>query len=81
MKFGLRKPSLKKRISARTSPKRCLRHNLGFKIPRGYGWISNPKKFAYNKVYNKTSRGCLLVTFSFLCFFTFLICLITNDLN
>ena len=26
-------------------------------MPRGYGWITNPKKFAYNKVYNKTSIG------------------------
>lgn len=55
MKFGMRKPSLKKRISARTSLKRQIVHRAGLKIPKGYGWIRNPKKYAYNKVYNKTS--------------------------
>lgn len=42
-------------ISARTSPKRFVRHNLGLKAPKGYGWITNPKKAAYNKIYNKTT--------------------------
>lgn len=60
MKFGFRKPSLNKRIAARTSVKRIIRHNLGFKAPRGWGWVTNPKKAMYNKVYNKTSRGCLV---------------------
>jgi hypothetical protein len=60
MKFGFRKPSLNKRIAARTSVKRIIRHNLGFKAPRGWGWATNPKKALYNKVYNKTSRGCLV---------------------
>ena len=55
MKFGMRKPSLKKRISARTSIKRQVVHRAGFKMPRGWGWLRNPKKYAYNKVYNKTS--------------------------
>lgn len=55
MKFGMRKPSVKKMISARTSPKRFIRHNLGLKAPKGYGWITNPKKAAYNRVYNRTS--------------------------
>ncbi len=60
MKFGFRIPSIKKRIAARTSWKRVVRHNLGFKAPRGYGWITNPKKYMYNKVYNKTTRGCMV---------------------
>jgi hypothetical protein len=60
MKFGLRIPSISKRIAARTSPARFVRHNLGIKAPKGMGWITNPKRFAYNKVYNKTSRGCLV---------------------
>jgi len=55
MKFGMRKPSLKKRISARTSLKRQLVHRAGLKMPRGYGWLRNPKKYAYNKVYNRTT--------------------------
>lgn len=58
MKFGIRRPSLKKRIAARTSIKRVVRHNLGLKAPRGYGWLTNPKKAAYNRVYNRTTRDC-----------------------
>ena len=60
MKFGFRIPSLTKRIAARTSLKRVIRHNLGFKAPRGMGWITDPRKALYNKVYNKTSRSCLV---------------------
>ncbi|GMG95967.1 hypothetical protein [Tepidimicrobium xylanilyticum] len=55
MRIGMRKPSLKKRISARTSLKRQIVHRGGFKMPRGYGWIRNPKKYVYNKVYNRTT--------------------------
>lgn len=55
MKIGIRKPSLKGRISSRVSIKRQLVHRAGLKMPRGYGWVRNPKKFLYNKVYNKTS--------------------------
>ncbi|MEW6206642.1 MAG: hypothetical protein AB1516_15115 [Pseudomonadota bacterium] len=58
MKFGIRKPSLKKRIAARTSVKRVLRHNLGLKAPKGYGLLTTPKKAAYNRVYNRTTKGC-----------------------
>ncbi len=58
MKFGIRKPSLKKRIAARTSVKRAVRQNLGIKAPKGYGWITNPKKALYNRIYNRTTRGC-----------------------
>jgi hypothetical protein len=60
MKFGFRIPNLNKRIAARTSVKRIIRLNLGFKAPRGMGWITDPKKALYNKVYNKTSRGCFV---------------------
>lgn len=55
MKFGIRTPSLNKRIAARTSWKRVVRHNMGFKAPRGYGWFTNPKRAAYNRVYNRTT--------------------------
>jgi hypothetical protein len=60
MKFGFRIPSITKRIVARTSVKRIIRHNLGFKAPRGMGRITDPKKAMYNKVYNKTIRGCIV---------------------
>ena len=58
MKFGMRTPSFKKSFKARTSgrAKRAMKKAL---IPgygkKGMGWIKNPKKAAYNKVYNKTS--------------------------
>ena len=58
MKFGLRKPSLKRSIKSRTTgkAKRAVKKAL---IPgygkKGSGWIKNPKKATYNKVYKKTS--------------------------
>lgn len=55
MKFGIRTPSLTKRIAARTSWKRVVRHNMGFKAPRGFGWFTNPKRAAYNRIYNRTT--------------------------
>lgn len=55
MKFGMRKPSLKKMLSARTSPARVVRHNLGVKAPRGWGWLTSPKKALYNRVYTRTT--------------------------
>jgi hypothetical protein len=61
MKFGLRIPSLKKRIAARTSAKRFVRHSLGLKAPRGWGWITDPKRALYNRIYNRTTRGCLIL--------------------
>lgn len=54
----MRKPSIKKSLKARTTAKykRKVKKNL---IPgygkKGMGWIKNPKKAAYNKVYNKTT--------------------------
>lgn len=58
MKFGIRKPSIKKSISARTTGrlnravKKAILPGYGKK---GMGWIRNPKKAAYNKIYSKTS--------------------------
>ncbi|HEX5444467.1 MAG TPA: hypothetical protein VFW87_11580 [Pirellulales bacterium] len=57
MKWGLRKPSLRKRIAARTSWKRYVRHSLGLKAPRGWGWLTNPRKAAYNRIYRRTTFG------------------------
>lgn len=58
MKIGFRKPSIKKRIAARTSVRRAVRNSLGLKAPRGMGWITNPKRAGYNRIYNRTSKGC-----------------------
>ena len=54
----MRKPSLKKSIKARTTgkAKRAVKKAL---IPgygtKGAGWLKDPKKAAYNKVYKKTT--------------------------
>jgi hypothetical protein len=61
MKFGFRTPSIRKRIAARTSLKRYVRHSLGFKAPRGWGWLTNPRRAAYNRIYNRTTVGCVVV--------------------
>ncbi|HEY0781291.1 MAG TPA: hypothetical protein VGE98_02470 [Thermoanaerobaculia bacterium] len=55
MKFGPRKPSLRKKLAARSSLKRVIRHSLGVKAPKGWGWLTNPKKAAYNRAYNRTT--------------------------
>ncbi len=80
MKFGFRTPSLKKRIAARTSLKRVVRHNLGFKAPRGMGWFTDPKKAAYNRVYNRTSKGCMVALVA-LAGLLFSIIILINFLN
>ena len=56
MKFGMRKPSLKRSLKARTTgrAKRAVKKAL---IPgygkKGMGWLKNPKKAPYNKIYKK----------------------------
>lgn len=62
MKFGQRIPSLKKRISGRTSIKRQVVHRVGIKMPKGYGWIRNSKKFIYNKVLSFEETACSFYT-------------------
>jgi len=61
MKFGFRIPNLNKRIAARTSVKRLIRQSLNLKAPRGLGWVTNPKKAIYNRIYNRTTTGCMVV--------------------
>ena len=60
MKIGIRTPSLKKSLKARTTgkAKRAVKKAV---VPgygkKGMGWVKDPKKAAYNKVYNKTSKS------------------------
>ena len=63
MKIGIRIPSISKRIAARTSLKRAVQNSLGLKAPRGWGWLTNPRRAAYNRVYNRTTTGCGTVLF------------------
>jgi hypothetical protein len=51
--FHIRKPSVRKSLAARTSPKRILRAKLHLHAPRGAGWLTNPKRAAYNRLYNR----------------------------
>lgn len=55
MKFGPRRPSFRKSFAARTSPKRIIKAKLGLHVPRGYGWLTNPRRAAYSRVYNRTT--------------------------
>ena len=58
MKIGIRKPSIKKSIKARTTGKikRSIKKaTLPAYGKKGTGIIKDPKKAVYNKVYNKTT--------------------------
>lgn len=58
MKIGMRTPSLKKSLKARTTgkAKRAIKKAV---VPgygkKGTGAFKDPKKAVYNKVYNKTT--------------------------
>lgn len=60
MKYGIRKPSLKRSISARTTgrAKRAFKRAL---IPgygkKGMGWVRDPKRAARNAAYKRTTVG------------------------
>lgn len=60
MKLGIRTPNIKSSIKARTTgrAKRAVKKAV---IPgygkKGMGWVKDPKRAAYNKVYNKTTVG------------------------
>lgn len=60
IKVGIRQPSIKKSIKARTTAKwkREIKRTL---IPgygkKGMGWLRDPKRAMYNKVYKKTTKS------------------------
>ena len=60
MKIGVRKPSLKKSISAKTTGK-AKRKIKKAVVPgygkKGSGFIKNPKKAVNNKIYKKTTTS------------------------
>ena len=60
MKFGIRTPNLKKSIKAQTAGrlKRTVKKSINpLYGKKGMGFINNPKKAIYNKIYNKTTIG------------------------
>lgn len=69
MKFGMRKPSIKKSIKARTTGrmKRQIKKSINpLYGKKGIGIVNNPKKSLYNKVYNKSSFSIFeIITDSF----------------
>jgi hypothetical protein len=77
MRFGPRRPSFRKMIAARTSPRRFIRQRLRFKAPRGWGWLTNHRRAAYNRIYNRTrfsvwpwrrsSMGCCVLLAGVVC--------------
>ena len=59
MKIGFRKPNLKKRLKARTTGKlkrKVKKATNPFYGKKGVGYIKNPKRALYNKVYNKNGK-------------------------
>lgn len=60
MKIGIRKPNIEKSIKARTTGKIKRKVNSTMNPlygKKGMGYVNNPKKAVYNKVYNKTSTS------------------------
>lgn len=60
MKYGIRKPSVKRSISARTTGKvnRAIKKSVNPLYGKsGIGMIRDPKKSLYNKIYSKTTFG------------------------
>lgn len=58
MKIGPRTPNIKKRISARTTGAINRKIKTGTSPlygQKGIGWVKDPKRAAYNKVYNQTT--------------------------
>lgn len=62
MRFGIRKPSIKKSIRARTTGKwkrKIKRMFIPFYGKKGVGFIKNPKRSVNNMVYKRTTVGVL----------------------
>ena len=60
MKYGMRTPNINKRISARTTEKIKRTANKAVNPlygKKGMGFINDPSKAVYNKVYNKTTTS------------------------
>lgn len=58
MKVGLRTPNVKGSIKARTTGKvkrKFKRMTNPFYGKKGMGWLKNPRKAMYNKIYHKTT--------------------------
>ena len=60
MKVGMRAPNLKKRVSSRTTGainRKIKRATSPYYGQKGIGWVKDPKRAAYNNLYNKVTFG------------------------
>ena len=60
MKYGMRTPNINKRISARTTGK--IKRTVNKAVnplygKKGMGFINDPSRAVYNKIYNKTTTS------------------------
>lgn len=68
MKYGVRKPSVRKSVSARTtgSLKRAANRSMNpYYGKSGMGWVNDSHRAAYNKVYVKTTVSVFFVVILF----------------
>ena len=66
MKVGVRKPNLKKSIKAKATGKvkRTVKKTINpLYGKKGMGYVNNPKKAVYNKIYNKTTVDARTISF------------------
>ena len=86
MKYGMRTPNVNKRISARTAGKVTRAMNKVVNPlygKKGMGFVNDPGKAVYNKVYNKTTTSVdsiingIFSTILMLIIIFFAICIIT----
>lgn len=62
MKYGYRIPNIKKSVSARTTGKinRSINKTINpLYEKKGMGYINNPEKAIYNKIYNQTTKNII----------------------
>lgn len=60
MKLGSRTPNIRKRVSARTTGainRKIKRATSPYYGQKGAGWVKDPKRAAYNSLYNKLTFG------------------------
>ena len=68
MKYGVRKPSVRKSVSARTTGRLTRTANRSINPyygNKGMGWVNDSHRAAYNKVYYKTTISifCVVILF------------------
>ena len=71
MKYGVRKPSVRKSVSARTTGRLTRTANRSINPyygSKGMGWVNDSHRAAYNKVYYKGTISLVFVITLFIMF-------------